>query len=282
MAVNPTPQSFPGTSGNTAAAVGDLKPPAPAFSGHGAQKPSRRLSRGTASPEAAKGPRERGRQASERKPGCRDPSHHLACNPEADAGCAARPALRFRVGRAATSAPLAAAAPRPRTPDLGRRRPPGCSRGHMAEGDAGSDQRQVRARRDADLQARLGLASPSRASSAERPSVRGRPHSRPRRLLHRVTFSWRLFSADRPPASRSRASAGSACLRRCRRQLSARDRAAPGRRQKSGFCFLPCRRRVTLDKPLISSFCLCKMGNDNTPWNSLRARWILPLIVSFP
>lgn len=42
------------------------------------------------------------------------------------------------------------------------RRPPGRSRGHMAEGDSGSDQRQVRPRRGADPQAGLGLASPPR------------------------------------------------------------------------------------------------------------------------
>ncbi|XP_040488566.1 protein IMPACT isoform X2 [Ursus maritimus] len=44
--------------------------------------------------------------------------------------------------RAAAGALLAATAPRPHAPDLGRRRPLGRSRGHMAEGDAGSDQRQ--------------------------------------------------------------------------------------------------------------------------------------------
>lgn len=113
--------------------------------------------------------------------------------------------------RAAAGALLAATAPRPHAPDLGRRRPLGRSRGHMAEGDAGSDQRQVRARRGADLQAGLGLASPPRASSAEGPSARDHPRSRRHRpgsqalrLLHCVPFYLRLF-ADRPPAGFSRA-----------------------------------------------------------------------------
>lgn len=112
--------------------------------------------------------------------------------------------------RAAARAPLAAAVPRPHAPDLGWRRPLGRSRGHMAEGDAGSDQRQVRARRGADLQAGLGVASPPRASSAEGPSAGGRPRSRRHRLgrralrlLHRVPFYLRLF-ADRPPTGLSR------------------------------------------------------------------------------
>lgn len=71
--------------------------------------------------------------------------------------------------RAAIRAPPGAALPRPRAPDLGKQRPAGRSRGHMAEGDSGSDQRQVRPRRGADLQARLGLASPPRAASTEDP-----------------------------------------------------------------------------------------------------------------
>lgn len=70
---------------------------------------------------------------------------------------------------AATRPPLGASLPRPRGLDLGKRRPASRSRGHMAEGDAGSDQRQVRPRRGADLQARLGLASPPRAASTEGP-----------------------------------------------------------------------------------------------------------------
>ncbi|XP_019511726.1 PREDICTED: protein IMPACT isoform X2 [Hipposideros armiger] len=45
-------------------------------------------------------------------------------------------------GSAAACASFAAAAPRPRAPDLSRQWPPGRSQGHMAEGDAGSDQRQ--------------------------------------------------------------------------------------------------------------------------------------------
>lgn len=74
--------------------------------------------------------------------------------------------------------------------------------GHMAEGDAGSDQRQVRPQRGADLQARLGLVSPPRASSAEGASARGhplfRPHHQGLRLRHslsRIPFSRRLISA---------------------------------------------------------------------------------------
>lgn len=80
--------------------------------------------------------------------------------------------------RATACASLAVAAPRPRPPDLGRWRQQGRSPGHMAEGDAGSDQRQVRPRRGADLQAWLGLVSPPRASSAEGPSAQVRSRSR--------------------------------------------------------------------------------------------------------
>lgn len=82
-----------------------------------------------------------------------NPSHHLARNPEADADCAARPGLRFRVGQSHSLrfARRRSAPPRPRAPDLGRWRQSGRSRGHMAEGDAGSDQRQVRPRRGAGL-----------------------------------------------------------------------------------------------------------------------------------
>ena len=73
VAVSPTPQRFPGTPGYTAAAVGDLKPPAPAFPGHGAQEPSSRLSSGTASPGAAKGQKEGGHRARERNLECGEP-----------------------------------------------------------------------------------------------------------------------------------------------------------------------------------------------------------------
>lgn len=81
------------------------------------------------------------------------PSHHLARNPEADADCAERPGLRFRVGQSHSLffARRRSAPPRPRAPDLGRWQQSGRSRGHMAEGNAGSDQRQVRPRRGADL-----------------------------------------------------------------------------------------------------------------------------------
>ncbi|KAJ8776560.1 hypothetical protein J1605_015149 [Eschrichtius robustus] len=56
-----------------------------------------------------------------------------------------RAALRAALqpaGGAAARARLTVAAPRPRAPDLGRWWPLGRSRGHMAEGDGGSDQRQ--------------------------------------------------------------------------------------------------------------------------------------------
>lgn len=48
----------------------------------------------------------------------------------------------------------------------------------------------------------------------------------------------------------SRASARWACLGRCHRQPSARDSAAPGWRQKPGFCSPACLCRVTLECPL--------------------------------
>ena len=136
-----------------------------------------------------------------RDPSAGSPLLNLARNPEAEASRSAWRGCGSGSGLAAARAPLTAAAPRPRTPDLGRRWPPGSSRGHMAEGDTGSDQRQVRPWRGADLQARLGLVSPSRASSAEGTSARGHPRFRPHRQglrlrhsLSRVPFSRRLSS----------------------------------------------------------------------------------------
>lgn len=102
-------------------------------------------------------------------------------------------------------------------------------------------------------------------------SVRGRPRSRPhrprrrpRRSLRRVPLPRRLISADRSRAGRLRSSGPWACLGRCHRQPLARDWAAPGRRQKPGFCSPPCPRRVTLDRSLKIRFCFRKTGNNNT------------------
>uniref|UniRef100_A0A4W2E8T9 Protein IMPACT n=1 Tax=Bos indicus x Bos taurus TaxID=30522 RepID=A0A4W2E8T9_BOBOX len=78
-----------------------------------------------------------------RDPSAGSPLLNLARNPEAEASRSAWRGCGSGSGLAAARAPLTAAAPRPRTPDLGRRWPPGSSRGHMAEGDTGSDQRQV-------------------------------------------------------------------------------------------------------------------------------------------
>nr|XP_019842575.1 PREDICTED: uncharacterized protein LOC109578017 isoform X2 [Bos indicus] len=78
-----------------------------------------------------------------RDPSASSPLLNLARNPEAEASRSAWRGCGSGSGLAAARAPLTAAAPRPRTPDLGRRWPPGSSRGHMAEGDTGSDQRQV-------------------------------------------------------------------------------------------------------------------------------------------
>uniref|UniRef100_A0AAA9RSH3 Protein IMPACT n=2 Tax=Bos taurus TaxID=9913 RepID=A0AAA9RSH3_BOVIN len=77
-----------------------------------------------------------------RDPSAGSPLLNLARNPEAEASRSAWRGCGSGSGLAAARAPLTAAAPRPRTPDLGRRWPPGSSRGHMAEGDTGSDQRQ--------------------------------------------------------------------------------------------------------------------------------------------
>ncbi|XDA88556.1 hypothetical protein R6Z07F_018202 [Ovis aries] len=83
-----------------------------------------------------------GERLARRGPSAGSPLPNLARNPEAKASRAAWRGYGSGSGLAAARAPLTAAAPRPRTPDLGRRWPPGSSRGHMAEGDAGSDQRQ--------------------------------------------------------------------------------------------------------------------------------------------
>lgn len=146
--------------------------------------------------------------------------------PGSRCGCASCRGCGSGSGRAAACASFAAAAPRPRAPDLSRQWPPGRSQGHMAEGDAGSDQRQVRPRRGADLQARLGLASPSRASSAEGPSTRGRPgaactaRAAGRDMCSTAFHFLGAFFRPSAPAGLSRASAGRACLGRCPRQAN--------------------------------------------------------------
>lgn len=110
--------------------------------------------------------------------------------------------LRFRVGsscRPRSAHCRSAPAPALRPGQAVAARQP---RGHMAEGDAGSDQRQVRPQRGADLQARLGLVLPPWASSAEGASARGHPRFRPhhqglrlRHSLSRIPFSRCLISA---------------------------------------------------------------------------------------
>lgn len=148
----------PGDSDGTDCAVGEQKPqrvseaeprhpPAAAWAGRRPQGPAE--DEGKGGREARMGSFGAGRAGAGRPLAPPGPQPGSRCEPLCVVG------LRFRVGRAAGSAAgrarFTVAAARPRSPDLGRRWPLGRSRGHMAEGDAGSDQRQVRPRRGADL-----------------------------------------------------------------------------------------------------------------------------------
>ncbi|KAL4682293.1 hypothetical protein H8959_001848 [Pygathrix nigripes] len=76
-------------------------------------------------------------------PGALSPLHRSARNPEADAGCAAWQGCGSGSGRAAASSRARSRSAPPLRSGPGRRRLlQGQSLGHMAEGDAGSDQRQ--------------------------------------------------------------------------------------------------------------------------------------------
>lgn len=223
----PNSATCPGVFGGTAAAVGELKPPAPEFPGHGAQKASCRLSRGKAYTGAAKGRTESRLETRAGNPGCLEPLSSPGSQP--GSRCGLRGAARVAIPGRTAPQPVLCSPPQRPAPTLrtwaggGRSAAPGAT---WLRGTQGAT--RGRWGPGGGRTSRLGSASPRRPGP---PPPRGLlPGTTPvpagtvraaRRSVCCTAFHF--ICACSPIALRPASpepSASSACLGRCHRQPS--------------------------------------------------------------